>query len=118
MLRSDTDHHIKVIFTTGERSTIGACEAVAEADMIGQVAIIGFNSNDTELTYLKNGTLSGLMVQNPYNMGYLGVYYAGRVLAGENVSPTIDTGVTYVSRDNLNSDDIRLLLDPAEFTKK
>lgn len=118
LLKNDTEHNIKVIFTTGERSTIGACEAVAEADLVGKVAIIGYNTNETELTYLKNGTLSGLVVQNPYNMGYLGVYYAGRILAGENVSPMVDTGSTYVTLQTLNSDEVRLLLDPVEFTKK
>lgn len=118
LLKNDTEHNIKVIFTTGERSTIGACEAVAEAELVGKVAIIGYNTNETELTYLKNGTLSGLVVQNPYNMGYLGVYYAGRILAGDNVSPMVDTGSTYVTLQTLNSDEVRLLLDPVEFTKK
>ncbi len=118
LLKNDTDHKIKVIFTTGERSTIGACEAVAEAELVGKVAIIGYNTNETELTYLKNGTLSGLVVQNPYNIGYLSVYYAGRILAGENVSPMVDTGSTYVTLQTLNTDEVRLLLDPAEFTKK
>ena len=118
LLKNDTEHKIKVIFTTGERSTIGACEAVAEADLVGKVAIIGYNTNETELTYLKNGTLSGLVVQNPYNMGYLGIYYAGRILAGENVSPMVDTGSTYVTLQTLNSDEVRLMLDPVEFTKK
>ena len=51
-------------------------------------------------------------------MGYLGVYYAGRILAGENVSPMVDTGSTYVTLQTLNSDEVRLLLDPVEFTKK
>lgn len=118
LLSNDTDHRIKVIFTTGERSTIGACEAVAEADMIGKVAIIGYNTNETQLYYLKNGTLTGLIVQNPYNMGYLGVYYSGKILSGENVASIVDTGSAYVTRENLNSDEVRLLLDPAEFTKK
>ncbi|MBQ5337991.1 MAG: substrate-binding domain-containing protein, partial [Oscillospiraceae bacterium] len=38
LLSNDTNHNIKVIFTTSERSTIGACEAVAEANMVGKVA--------------------------------------------------------------------------------
>ena len=118
LLSNDADNHIKVIFTTGERSTIGACEAVAEADLVGKVAIIGYNTSDTELTYLRNGTLTGTIVQNPYNMGYLGVYYSGKLIAGEDIAKMVDTGAAYVTLENLNSDEIRLLLDPAEFTKK
>ena len=110
--------NIKVIFTTSERSTIGACEAVNDLNLVGKVAIIGFNTNDDELTYLKNGTLSGVIVRNPYNMGYLGVYYAGRLIAGENVGAVIDTGATYATLANLNSNEIRLMLDPAGYTRK
>ncbi|MBQ5339413.1 MAG: substrate-binding domain-containing protein, partial [Oscillospiraceae bacterium] len=118
LLSNDTSNSIKVIFTTSERSTIGACEAVAEANMVGKVAIIGYNANETEQTYLKNGTLSGLIVQNPYNMGYLGVYYSGRLLSNDNVGRTIDTGAAYVTLSNLNSNEIKLLLDPAGYTRK
>ncbi|MBR5362184.1 MAG: substrate-binding domain-containing protein [Oscillospiraceae bacterium] len=118
LLSNDTNHNIKVIFTTSERSTIGACEAVAEANMVGKVAIIGYNANETEQTYLKNGTLTGLIVQNPYNMGYLGVYYSGRLLSNDNVGRTIDTGAAYVTLSNLNSNEIKLLLDPAGYTRK
>lgn len=118
MLSAAGGENIKVIFATSERSTIGACQAVSDLGLVGKVAIIGYNSNDDELTYMKNGTLTGLILQNPYNMGYLGVYYAGRLLVGENVAQIVDTGATYATVDNLNSDEIKLLLDPAEYTKK
>ncbi len=118
MLSTKDGSNIKVIFATSENSTLGACQAVSDLGLVGKVAIVGYNSSENELTYLKNGTLSGLILQNPYNMGYLGVYYAGRLKIGENVNQMVDTGATYASLNNLNSYEIKLLLDPAEFTKK
>lgn len=118
MLSTKEGSNIKVIFATSENSTLGACQAISDLGLVGKVAIVGYNSSENELTYMKNGTLSGLILQNPYNMGYLGVYYAGRLKIGENVNQVVDTGATYASLNNLNSDDIKLLLDPAEFTKK
>ena len=118
MLSTKDGSNIKVIFATSENSTLGACQAISDLGLVGKVAIVGYNSSENELTYMKNGTLSGLILQNPYNMGYLGVYYAGRLKVGENVNQMVDTGATYASLNNLNSDEIKLLLDPAEFTKK
>ncbi len=118
MLSTKDGSNIKVIFATSENSTLGACQAVSDLGLVGKVAIVGYNSSENELTYMKNGTLSGLILQNPYNMGYLGVYYAGRLKVGENVNQMVDTGATYASLNNLNSDEIKLLLDPAGFTKK
>ena len=115
---------IQLIFTTNERSTLGVCEAVESEEMknlIGDdrvISVFGFNSNDSEINYLKSGTLTGTVVQNPYNMGYLGVYYGGQAAKGNSVAKTVDTGVTFVSNDNLNRDEIQLLLDPAAYTKK
>ena len=122
MLREHPD--IQLIFTTNERSTLGVCEAVESEEMRsivgedGVVSVIGFNSNDSEINYIKSGTLTGTIVQNPYNMGYLGVYYGGEAFKGSNVAKTIDTGVTFVNSANLNNDEIQLLLDPAAYTKK
>ncbi len=111
------NENIKVIYTTNERSTIGVCEAVEELGLSGQVQVIGFNSNSSEINYIKSGTLTGTIIQNPYNMGYLGVFYAGKLAAGESVSKAVDTGVTYVNAENLNNDEIQLMLDPVNYLK-
>ena len=81
------------------------------------LTVIGFNSNDAEIQYLRSGVLDALIVQNPYNMGYIGVYYAGQIVRGSSAAQSEDTGVTYVTMDNLDTDGVKLILDPTEFTK-
>lgn len=113
MINSNPD--LRVLYATNERSTIGVCEAVKAAKAEGKaenLMVIGYNSNTAEIEYIRTDILTGTMVQNPYNMGYLGVLYAGNVLTGDSVPAMIDTGVTYVHKTNLNNTEIQLLLDP------
>ena len=103
------------IFTTNTNTTLGACKAVEELGLQDQVYIIGFNADPAELDYLKTGVLDGTVVQNPYNMGFFGVSYAVRAIEDSGVPYALDTGVTYVTADDLDKDSIKLLLDPENY---
>ncbi|MBR7085522.1 MAG: substrate-binding domain-containing protein [Oscillospiraceae bacterium] len=105
---------IKVIYGTNENSTTGICDAVAEMGKAGQVKVIGFNASDKEVAYVQDGTLTGTIVQNPYNMGYLGVKYADSAVKKEtkDLLPELITSTTLVTDDNLENEDIRFLINP------
>jgi ribose transport system substrate-binding protein len=104
---------IDLLYATNENSTLGVCDAVDEAGKTGAIKVIGFNSNDAEITYLKSGTLTGTMVQSPYNMGYLGVRYIDALKNGETIRKSYDTGAMYVARSNMDEDFVQLWLDPS-----
>jgi len=104
---------LDLIYATNENSTLGVCDAVDESGNTGKIKVIGFNSNDAEITYLNTGTLTGTMVQSPYNMGYLGVRYIDALKNGEVIRKKYDTGAMYVNRQNLGSEQIQLWLDPS-----
>lgn len=109
---------LRVLYATNERSTMGVCEAVKEARNSGNetaenLIVIGFNANNAEQDYILNDILEGTMLQNPYNIGYMGVMYAG----SGSVPAVVDTGVVYVNKQNLGSDEIQLMLDPKTFIK-
>ena len=77
--------------------------------------VIGFNSDEQELAFIRTGVLKGTVVQNPYNMGYVAVRYAKKALEGENVPKQLDTGVTWVDAKNMNEEYIQLLLHPENY---
>ena len=52
------------------------------------------------------------MVQNPFNMGYLGVRTMVEQLQGKPVEKRIDTGVTMITPDNLEAAETQALLHP------
>lgn len=103
---------IKIMYTTNTNTTLGACQAVEELDLADQVILVGFNSDEQEIKYIKSGLLDGTIIQNPYNMGYIGTSYAIQAAQGQDVTASLDTGVTWISAKNINDDDIQLLLYP------
>ena len=111
---------IKVIFTTSQTTTVGACMAVDELGLADSVDILGFDSfksrdgSKSSDEYLKNDVLDGFILQNPYNIGYLGVRYARDLINGQSIAAYIDTGATLVTKDNVNDSDIQIIMNPME----
>lgn len=103
---------LKVIYATNGTSTDGACEAVKERDLTNTVDIIGFDCSSYSVEYIESGVLDGTVVQNPYNMGYIGVRYVKKIIQGESVDRSLNTGATLVTANNLNDDDIKILVNP------
>ncbi len=88
------------VYGSNEGSTVGVGNAVAEAG--GNVIGCGSDASDMNKTLVKNGSLLCIMGQNPYQMGYLGMKSAAKVLAGETLSPDyVDTGVDIITKDSL-----------------
>jgi ribose transport system substrate-binding protein len=52
---------------------------------------------------MEEGEIHGLTLQNPFNMGYLGVKTAVAHIQGGSVEQRIDTGVVMVTPDNMNT---------------
>lgn len=103
---------IAMFYGTNEASTLGICDAVEEAGKVGTVKVVGFNANDDEIKYIIKNVCDALIVQSPYNMGYLGVRYASKVINDELISTNVDTGVVIVTPANLNTKNVKLLLYP------
>jgi len=103
---------VQGIFTPNESSTAGMLLALQDAGKAGKVKFVGFDASDTFIEAMKANQLHGIVVQNPFNMGYLGVRTMVDYLAGKPVNQRIDTGVTLVTLENLNSPDLQSVLHP------
>ena len=103
---------LKCVFASNEGSALGVAEAVSSLGREDDLIVMGFDSSDDEIAYLESGAIDGMMVQNPYNMGYLGVRNINKVLDDKSIEDKFDTGATYVTRDNLQDEDIQWLLYP------
>lgn len=100
------------IFAANEAGALGAVQAIEAAGKAGAVKLVGFDAAEGELAALKRGTIQALIVQNPFAMGYEGVKAAIAALEGEDVAPRIDTGVTVVTMENLDTPEVQELLNP------
>ncbi|QMU30072.1 ABC transporter substrate-binding protein [Adhaeribacter radiodurans] len=100
------------IFCPNESATQGMLRALQTAGKAGKVKLVGFDSNETLVTALDQGTVHGLALQDPFNMGYLGVKTIVALIKGEKFEKRIDTGVTMATKENINDPKIKTLLTP------
>src|ERR1041384_3424026 len=103
---------VQGIFTPNESSTAGMLLALQDIGKAGKVSFVGFDSSQTFIDALNANQLHGIVVQNPFNMGYLGVRTMVESLQGKPVSKKIDTGVMLVTKDNMESPEVKALLHP------
>ncbi len=105
------------IFAANEGGAIGAARALDLRKLGGVVKLVAFDGSAAEISALKKGTIQALIVQNPYRMGYEGVRAAVLAIGGKPVPKRIDTGVTIVTRENLNDPDVQKVLYPDRGTR-
>ncbi|HEX5324258.1 MAG TPA: substrate-binding domain-containing protein, partial [Capsulimonadaceae bacterium] len=84
--------------------------ALQQNNLAGKVKFVGFDTSDPLIDGLKAGQIDALVAQNPSKMGYVGVQEIVSKIHGQSVPATVDTGVTVIDKDNLNTPDIQKLL--------
>jgi ribose transport system substrate-binding protein len=73
-------------------------------DMAGKLKVFAFDDLPDTIRGVKEGYITGIMVQRPVTMGRLAVEHLVAQIKGEEPNPeNIDTGVTVVNADNLDS---------------
>ena len=100
------------IFACNESTASGTLLALREQGLAGKVRFVGFDANDQLVSALKQGDVQGLVVQDPFKMGYLGVMTAVSVIRHEKVPLSIDTGVGLVTIDNMDDPAVSALIHP------
>ena len=103
---------VQGIFTPNESSTAGMLLALQDIGKAGKISFVGFDSSQTFIDAINANQLHGIVVQNPFNMGYLGVRTMVDSLMGKQVEKKIDTGVMLVTKENLESPEVKTLLHP------
>jgi ribose transport system substrate-binding protein len=103
---------VQGIFTPNESSTAGMLLALEDIDKAGKISFVGFDVSQRFIDALKANQLHGIVVQNPFNMGYLGVRTMVDSLLGKPVEKKIDTGVMLVTKENLETPEVKTLLHP------
>ncbi len=100
------------IFCPNESATYGMLQALRRNRLAGKVAFIGFDASEPLIEAVQQDEILGLVVQNPFKMGYLGVKTMVQHLQGQQVEKHIDTGVTFVNKDNMVQPEIQELIQP------
>ncbi|HET6863100.1 MAG TPA: substrate-binding domain-containing protein [Pyrinomonadaceae bacterium] len=103
---------VQGIFTPNESSTAGMLSALQDIGKAGKLKFVGFDNSQLFIDAMRADQLHGIVVQNPFNMGYLGVKTIVDHLLGKPVEKKIDTGVMLVMKENLDAPEVQTLLHP------
>jgi ribose transport system substrate-binding protein len=109
------DKGVDGIFAVNESSAVGMLNALRSLDLAGRVRFVGFDSSEPLLQGVRERHVDALVVQDPYRMGYLGVWTAVWRLEGRDTSAGgtyLGTGEHVLTRTNLDSAEMRGLFDP------
>jgi ribose transport system substrate-binding protein len=103
------------IFAANQPNGEGAASVLKQRKLGGTVKLVAFDGSDNEIKALKDGTIQALIVQDPYQMGFKGVNTVLQAIKKETIKEKlIDSGLTVVTPDNLNTPAVQKLLNPGK----
>ena len=100
------------IFCPNESVTFGMLRALQTSGRVGTVKFVGFDASEELLRGLRAGEIDSLVVQDPFNIGYLGVKTAVAALNGEPVEKRIPTRLSLVTIRNIDEPEIKEVIEP------
>jgi len=100
------------VFCPNESTTFGMLRALQDGKRAGQVKFVGFDASAKLIEALEKDEIHGLVLQNPFRMGELGVRAAIDKLDGKATEARIDTGATIATRQTMTTPEIKALLSP------
>lgn len=75
-----------------------------------ELKVIGFDGSKKLITALEDGKIDGLILQNPFGMGYATVVAASRAILGEANEASVDSSYVWITKDNLEDESIQNML--------
>lgn len=115
-------YEIKGIFGTNPAATqlgLRAIESFENTDKESEelldeetkeIVLMGFDAGTDQVTALKEGKIKGLVIQNPFGIGYASVIAAARTDLEIGNEAVVDTGYVWVTADNMEEESIQKML--------
>ncbi len=101
------------MYAGNSMTTEGMVTGIKELGRAGTITLIGYDHNDAVKAAIKDGSLYGVVMQSPYNMGYESAK-AGLEYITKGVSPSPpwfkDAGVYFMTKDNIDSPEAEILM--------
>jgi ribose transport system substrate-binding protein len=100
------------IFTPNESVSFAMLRVLQDNGWAGKVKFVGFDASPNLVKGLRDGGLDAIVVQDPVHMGYTAVETMVKHLKGQPVDKWIDTGVQVATKDNMDTPQIKPLVEP------
>ncbi len=100
------------IFAVCEPNANGTLEALRNAGLNKKVKLIAFDPSDALIEALADGSCSGIVLQDPVEMGYQSVKTIVHAIGGGTAPEYTSTGEYVATPENMNEEKFQKLLKP------
>jgi len=95
------------VFGTNVFSAQGAGTAVINAGLGGEVQVVAYDATQFAIEQLREGVISLVLAQKPFDMGYMAVQFAVADAAGVTSLPRrVQTGFAIINIDNVDDPEV------------
>jgi ribose transport system substrate-binding protein len=98
------------MFASSEAASLGAIQAIKSRGLSGKLKLVTFDSSESHVAALRDGTIGRMMVQDAAKLGYEAVRSLVRKLRGETPDRKVDVPVQQVAQADLDTPSVRQLL--------
>ena len=95
------------IFTLTTNNTEGASTGVREAQKVGQIKLVGFDTSDPIVESIRKGVVDGDIVQYPFRVGQLGLEMMVSALQGKPIERQVNTPFVIATPQNVDTADVQ-----------
>ncbi len=101
--------NLKGIYATNLDTTQFVAKELASQKRT-DLSLVGFDGGEEQMQLLEDEIVNGLIIQNPYGMGYATVVAAARSVLDQGNEAYVDSGHTWVTKENRKEDSIAKML--------
>jgi ribose transport system substrate-binding protein len=103
---------LRGVFVSDPVMAHAVAQAISEKKSDDLINVVAIGSDDALVKLLQDGVVAGLVVEDPFRMGYDGVKTAIAASKGEQTAANVDIAATLVTKANMDSARSRELLKP------
>lgn len=103
---------VDVIVALNSFAAVGVSQVVDEMNLENRVKVVAFDSIAEEIDFLDKDVIQATIVQNPFNIGYLGIKHAVEAMQGKKIPKRVDTGIKIIDKNNMYLPENQKLLFP------
>jgi ribose transport system substrate-binding protein len=92
---------VQALFACSDLMALGAVEAISAADRIGEIVVVGFDAITDARESIAENTMSGSVAQHPYDMGWIAIESAHKLIAGDSVEEYLPVKIELITKENL-----------------
>lgn len=106
----DKHPEINACYTTNVSATKFALKHLTSLEKIKDIAVVGFDGDKEILEAVKKGEIKGVIIQNPFGIGYATVVAAARTVLHMGNEAKVDTGYVWVTAENIEDEFIQSMI--------